>query len=196
MIPSSREISYRLTGAWLLARFDARGALYFEESRGAALRSFFAAAITAPAFTVIALLSLATRDVKEDLPAVTVMLLYGLFYCLSWVAAPVAIHQICLAIGRERAFFRFLSATNWISVITFHLNLVVIILVTGGVLPGPLAGLLIVALYGYVVAYQWFVNLHCLGVSTLAAVAFVGVQLIIHFLLESIVLDIVFQASG
>ena len=31
MIPSRQEIVYRVFGAWLLARFDASGAQYFDE---------------------------------------------------------------------------------------------------------------------------------------------------------------------
>src|SRR3546814_5855868 len=55
MIPSCQEIFYRVFGAWLLARLDATGAQYFDESPQAALRSFFAALLVEPAVTVTVL---------------------------------------------------------------------------------------------------------------------------------------------
>src|SRR3546814_9955248 len=52
---SDLEIFYRVFGAWLLARLDATGAQYLDESPQAALRSFFAALLVAPAVTVTVL---------------------------------------------------------------------------------------------------------------------------------------------
>jgi len=196
MIASNREVAYRVYGAWLLARFDSRGVQYFDESPQAALRSFYAALLTAPAFIVISLLSLSATGVKEGVPDIVVLIVHFLFYILLWVVTPVIMHLICQMIDRPEAFFRFLSANNWSSVITYHLNLVVVILVVGGVLPEGVAGLAIFAAYGYVLAFQWFLNLRCLDVSPLAAAGFVGLQLVLHILIESIALGFIVQPAS
>src|SRR3546814_10558058 len=66
MIPSRQEIAYRTYGAWLLARFDAGGARYFDESPLGALRSFFAAALVAPAYFIGKLLSISGAGLQSD----------------------------------------------------------------------------------------------------------------------------------
>lgn len=196
MIPSRQEVTYRVYGAWLLARFDARGVQYFDDSPNAALRSFYAAVLTAPAFIVISLLSLATSELKEDMPAFIVLVVHTLFYVLLWVVAPVIIHRICQVIDRGDAFFRYLSANNWSNVITYHLNLVMVVLILGEILPAPVVGLLIFATYGYVIAYNWFIGLRCLDINALTAAGLVGLQLVLHVLIESIVLDILTQSAS
>jgi hypothetical protein len=196
MIPSRQEVTYRVYGAWLLARFDARGVQYFDDSPNAALRSFYAAVLTAPAFIVISLLSLATSELKEDMPAFIVLVVHTLFYVLLWVVAPVIIHRICQVIDRGDAFFRYLSANNWSNIITYHLNLVMVVLILGEILPAPVVGLLIFATYGYVIAYNWFIGLRCLDINALTAAGLVGLQLVLHVLIESIVLDILTQSAS
>jgi len=196
MIPSRQEVTYRAYGAWLLARFDARGVQYFDDSPNAALRSFYAAVLTAPAFIVISLLSLATSELKEDMPAFIVLVVHTLFYVLLWVVAPVIIHRICQVIDRGDAFFRYLSANNWSNIITYHLNLVMVVLILGEILPAPVVGLLIFATYGYVIAYNWFIGLRCLDINALTAAGLVGLQLVLHVLIESIVLDILTQSAS
>ena len=196
MIPSRQEVTYRVYGAWLLARFDARGVQYFDDSPNAALRSFYSAVLTAPAFIVISLLSLATSELKEDMPAFIVLVVHTLFYVLLWVVAPVIIHRICQVIDRGDAFFRYLSANNWSNIITYHLNLVMVVLILGEILPAPVVGLLIFATYGYVIAYNWFIGLRCLDINALTAAGLVGLQLVLHVLIESIVLDILTQSAS
>jgi hypothetical protein len=196
MTPTREEIVYRVFGASLLARFDARGMEYFDESPEAALRSFFAAALVAPAFIVISLLSLTGSATKTDQAAFFVMLVFALYYTLLWVVSPVIVYRVCQVIGRETAFFRFLSANNWASVITLHLSMVVAILRSTGIVPEALASLLILAVFGYVLAYQWFIARHGLDVSPLGAVGFVALQFVIHFMIESIIVGLVFQSAG
>jgi hypothetical protein len=196
MIPSSQEILYRIYGAWRLARFDASGAQYFDVSPEAALRSFFAAALVAPAFFFANFLALSATGASSDAGTFTVALVFALYYCLLWTAPPVIIYRVCQVIDRESAFFRFLSANNWSSVITVHLSFVMAILHAGGLLPEALAGLLSLAVYAYVLGYQWFITRHCLDVSPLAAVGFVALHFVLGFLIESIGLGIVFQPDG
>lgn len=196
MIPSSQEILYRTYGAWRLARFDEGGAQYFDASPEAALRSFFAAVLVAPAFFIANLLALSATGASSDAGTFTLALVFALYYCLLWAAPPVIIYRVCQVIDRESAFFRFLSANNWSSVITVHLSFVVAALHASGVLPEALAGLLSLAVYAFILGYQWFITRHCLDVSPLAAVGLVALHFVLGFLIESIGLGIVFQSGG
>jgi hypothetical protein len=197
MIPSRQEIAYRVFGAWQLARFDAGGKQYFDESPQAALRSFFAAALSAPAFVITQLLIFSTTtEVATEAGAVTLMLVFALYYCLIWVVSPVIFHRICQVIDRERAFFRFLSAINWSGVIAIHLHLVVTVLEAGGIVPEALGSLPGLAAIAYLLLYHWFIARHCLDVSPLAAVGFVALDAIIGVLIGNIALGMVFQPVG
>ncbi|MGD1880224.1 MAG: hypothetical protein ACFB13_22320 [Kiloniellaceae bacterium] len=196
MIPSRQEIFYRIYGAWRLARFDAGGAAYFDAAPGAALRSFFAAALVAPAFIIGQLLAFSYAQVTTDANAVTVFLVFALEYCLLWVVPPVIVYRICQTIDREDAFFRFLSANNWSSVVTIHLQLAVTALGAVGLVPEALAPLVALATYAYMLGYQWFLTRHCLGVNALASAGFVALQFFIGLLIESITLNLIFQPAG
>ena len=112
MIPSRQEIAYRVYGAWRLARADAKGAQYFDESPAAALRSFFAAVLVAPAF--LATLALLRTEPPPAEP-LAIGLVIALGYSLLWTVYPVIVYRICQVIDREQAFFRYLSADNWSS---------------------------------------------------------------------------------
>ena len=196
MIPSRQEIFYRFYGAWRLARFDAGGAQYFDQSRGAALRSFFAAALVAPAFIIGQLLAFSGAEITTEAGDVTVFLIFALEYCLLWVVPPVIVYRICQTIDRESAFFRFLSANNWSSMITMHLQLIIAALSIAGMIPEALAPLVSLVVYAYILGYQWFLTRHCLGVSALASVGFVVLQFFIGLLIESLSLGLIFQPAG
>ena len=193
MIPSTQEIAYRVFGSWLLARFDRRGVQYFDESTQAALRSFFAAVLVAPAFAVINLVYFSRSELVTEEPAPVVVLVFALYYCLLWVAPAVIFHRICLVIDRESAFFRFLSANNWTSVIVLHLELLVVLFNASGIVPGAVTPLLTLIAYAYVLTYQWFITRHCLDVTPLAAVGFVVLQFIIGYLVSNIATGVIFQ---
>ncbi|MEQ8355760.1 MAG: hypothetical protein RH942_09515 [Kiloniellaceae bacterium] len=193
MIPSSQEILYRVFGAWRLARFDAGGAQYFDDSPEAALRSFFAAALVAPAFFVTLLVIYPEAPAIGPLP---VILIRFLAYVLLWSVFPVIAHRICQVIGAEQAFFRYLAADNWAGVIAYHLQLVVLIAAAGGFLPVALSGLLQLSVHIYLVAYSWFIARHCLAVSGPAAAGFVVLQLVIGLLIQAVASGIIYETGG
>ncbi|GAB4394111.1 MAG: hypothetical protein Tsb0032_16260 [Kiloniellaceae bacterium] len=185
MIPSSQEIIYRLYGALRLARFDSGGANYFETSPEAAARSFFAALLVAPAYFFIDLL-MAAETPAQDVTLFTV-LVEILIYSLSWTVFPVVAHFVCLSIDRQQAYFRFLAATNWAKVLTYHLGLALFALVFAEVLPASLGALLGLGAVGYLIGYQWFIARSCLNISAAGAAGFLMLQILIDFFIVSFV---------
>src|SRR3546814_13489240 len=91
MIPSCQEIFYRVFGEWLLARLDATGAPYFDESSQAALRSFFAALLVAPAVTVTVSFA---HGALPPVGASAVIVVTLVTYCLLWTASPLIAHPV------------------------------------------------------------------------------------------------------
>jgi hypothetical protein len=188
MIPSRQEIAYRVFGAWLLARLDASGAQYFDESRQAALRSFFAALLVAPAFLATLLL---TREDAPPVDAPVVVLVTVLCYSLLWTAYPLIAYRVCQTIDREQAFFRYLAATNWASIIAYHFQLLVVILMVG-LLPEILMPLVGLALRACLLAYAWFIARSCLKISGMAAAGFVVLEFIVAMFIQIIAIGILY----
>jgi hypothetical protein len=197
MIPGPKEIAYRVYGAWQLACFKTVGLAYFDESRAAAARSFFAAVLAVPAFVIIQLLTFSNSTVvRTDASALTLALVFALYYCLMWVVSPVILYRICQMIDRERDFFRYLSAINWGGVIVLHLQLAIILLEAIGLIPEALGILPDISILAYLLFYQWFITRHSLKVSALGATGFVALDFIIGVLLNNIALGSLFQPVG
>lgn len=184
MIPSSREILYRTYGAWRLARFDAGGKQYFDAAPDAALRSFFAALLVAPAYAISLLLQGGQAGETDALAA---GLVFILTYSLEWTVFPVIVFYICQAMDRQQAFFGYLSAINWASMISYHLLLVLTVLVVGGLIPAALVPLASFGFHAYLMGYLWFITRHCLDVSAPAAVGFVALNFFISLFIYAVV---------
>lgn len=189
MIPSRQEIAYRIYGAWRLARVDAGGAQYFDAAPDAALRSFFAAVLVAPAFLATLLL---LRNDPPPADPLAVGLVIALCYSLLWTVYPVIVYRICQVIDREQAFFRYLCADNWASVIGFHFQLAVLLLIVGGVVPAAIAPLVELVMRACLLAYSWFIIRSCLDVSGAAAAAFVALQFAVVLFIQIIAISILY----
>jgi hypothetical protein len=189
MIPSRQEIAYRVYGAWRLARFDARGVQYFDESPQAALRSFFAAVLVAPAF-LVTLLLVTNEPCAADPLAIGLVITLG--YSLLWTLFPVIVYRICQVIDREQAFFRYLCADNWASIIGYHFQLAVLLLIVGGVVPAALAPLVELVMHAYLLAYSWFIVRSCLNVTGVAAAAFVALQFAVALFIQIVARSIIY----
>ena len=193
MIPTAQEVIYRVYGAWQFARLNAGATQYFEESPQAALRSFFAAVLVAPAYLILILLAHNEAPPRDPLE-VGVVVLLG--YSLLWTVFPLVAYRICLIIDRERAFFRYLCADNWSSIITQHFQLVVLLLIAGGIVPEVLASLVVLAMYACLLIYSWFIARSCLDVSSAVAAGFIVLQQIVGLLIQFIVTGILYPDAS
>jgi hypothetical protein len=180
MIPSRQEVLYRLYGTLRLARFDPAGAQYFDESPEAAARSFFAAALVTPAYFFINLMAPAEATGQREVTIVTILAMF-LVYSLSWTVFPVIAFHICRTIDREQAFFRYLSANNWSRVLTYHLGLVLFVLLVGGTVPPGFVALLTLAGAAFLIGYSWFIARCCLNISPAGAAGFLVLQIMVEF---------------
>ena len=183
-MPSLRDIVYGLFGALRLARLDRTGMAYFDRTPEGFWKSFFAAALVAPGFALLIILDPATQD--SQAVWLRLLLVHATAYVIRWTAYPLAVHQICAAIGKERAFIGFIVAVNWANVIQIAFILPVVGFTVSGLLSGG-TGLLVNALaYLLILGYQWFVTRTALEVGARAAAGLVALDLVIGFMTQGI----------
>ncbi len=183
-MPSLRDIVYGLYGAWRLARLDRGGLVYFDRSDAGFWRSFFAAALVAPAYVVLVAVDLTERDISAD--ALRLIVVHASAYSLGWTVYPVATRAVCQAIGRDNAYVGFIVAFNWCQVIQVIVYLPAVAVGALGILPVTAAAWLHVFVYALVLAYEWFVIRVTLDVRPFPAAGFVGLDLVLGILITGI----------
>lgn len=175
MIPSATETGYALYGSWRLAHFDRGGLAYFGRTPADFWKSFFAAVIIAPGYLVLVLLHLADVAIGADF--LSLVLVQGLAYVVSWLAFPVAMVPIAEALGRDDRYIGYIVAFNWIKVLQMLVYLPVTALVSLEVLPQGLGGLLTLMVAVAILVYAWFTTKAAMEISGPAAGALVFLDL-------------------
>jgi hypothetical protein len=184
MIPSLTEILTALYGAWRMARLDARGLTYFDDSPEGVWRSFFAAVIVGPAFAVMmifhfSMLPLGTDPVRFALAEI-------LAYIISWVAYPLLIVSVTQLLRCHEHAFLYICAYNWSLVLQHALWVPVTILTLTGIFPEPLAQLAWLVALGAILVYMWFIARRALDVPGLTAAGIVLLDLLLGLVIRSI----------
>ena len=177
-MPTTRELSHALYGAWLLARRNPTGLLFFDSSAAGCRRSFAAALICFPAFFVILGIRLPESVWQSDgvwrmLSAQTIA------YVMGWAASPLAFHLLCHLIERDERFLAYVTAYNWSQVLQYALLLAAIGLKASGLLPPVAGGVLLELCLLLTYVYSWYVARVSLHVGGLQAVPFVLVDLVL-----------------
>ena len=125
MIPAItlREIAAALYGAVRLARGDAHGIDFFEDSVDGFWKSFWAAAIVAPAYAILLAINLDDAEIKSGILRIAIVELTA--YVAGWAAFPLAMHYVAEFMDREERYLRYIAAANWCAVIQVGLYLFV-----------------------------------------------------------------------
>ncbi|MBM3487491.1 MAG: hypothetical protein FJX67_12815 [Alphaproteobacteria bacterium] len=178
------EVVRGLYGAWRLARQDAAGFSVFANTKEAALRSFWAAAVALPAYVVTLLANVAVARAQAG--TFKIVLVEATAYVIGWTAFPLLILHLANAIGKLDRVYRYLAAYNWSVVIQLAALATLSIVLSLGVFPRQLAAMLMLGVYLAILAYQWYVAREGLTVSGGVAAAIVAIDfflsLLIHFL--------------
>jgi len=145
-----------LTGAWHLARFDARGMDYFAGTPDSAWRSFATALVVIPAYLGLALVRFS--DQLEQASLVRFVSLEMLSFIVSWVGYALAMYHFTRFLEREQRYPAFLEAYNWSAVVQLVIYLPTALLGELELLPEGLDQGLAFAVTIMVMVYQWFVT--------------------------------------
>jgi len=178
-----REAASGLYGAWRLAHLDRGGHRWFDATREGAIRSFWAAAIAAPAFLLIVL---SRPDVEfdagraaPDVDFVRSLLVQSVSYAILWAAFPLVAEKLVRLVDRAGRFLALVCAYNWANVISLCAQAAAHVIVLAGILPAPLANMLRLVVLLVVVGYHGFVVKTALDVGWGAAAGFVLADLAI-----------------
>jgi hypothetical protein len=177
-VPTTRELSYALYGAWLLARRNPTGLLFFDSSVEGCRRSFTAALICFLPFLI--LLGLRVPESAWHGDGVTRMLAaQTIAYVMGWAASPLAFQFLCRLVEREERFLAYVTAYNWSQVLQYALLMGIVGLTASGLLP-PLAGAVLLELAMLLIyVYSWYIARVSLHVGGFQAVAFVLLDLVL-----------------
>ena len=177
-MPTSRELSYALYGAYLLARRNPTGLMFFDSSVDGCRRSFVAALLIYPAYLILLALYLPeARWVETGLFRVLVVQTIG--YVTIWAALPLGFLVLCRFIEREERFLGYVTAYNWSQVLQIALLLAVSGLAASGLLP-EVAGALVAEICVLLLyVYSWYIARVALQIGGLQALAFVLLDIVL-----------------
>lgn len=176
-MPSLREVTKALYGAWRLLRFDAGGMSWFDISITGFWRSFLAAVLVAPGYAIVMGIALAVRD--EPVNPGRAIVIASIAYVLSWAAFPVVAILLTRLLAVTDRYFQLVISTNWSSVPQMLVILPAVIVEASGVLPRG-GSLVTVGVTLYALVYEWFVIRTALGTTSIRATGILLVQVIIN----------------
>lgn len=177
-LPSLREVSSGLYGAWRLARLDTKAMAWFDRGPEGTARSFWAAIICFPAFVAL----LALRVAPEDWAAsgvAHILLVESIGYVAGWAAYPLAALAFCRLFGVGRGGYDYVTAYNWSQILETGLFLVVALVGVFHVLSDEAASILSLVILLLVLAYEWFIARVATGAGASAATALVLIDLVL-----------------
>lgn len=182
---STAEVAQGLYGATRLAKGDRNGIRFFGDTPEAFWKSFWAAAVAAPAFAILVAIELSNVSVTSG--PLRVVLIECVGYVAGWAAFPLAMHYVAEFIDREEHYIRYICAANWGSVLQVTLYLLVTAFLALDFLPRPLAVIVSLAAYAAIFVYQWWVARVGLELGRGGAVGIVVLDFVISLILNGIV---------
>jgi len=183
MVPA-REVVSSLYGAYRLARLDAGGLQFFNDSTDGFWRSFFASVIVLPFYLV--LLVVRHNTTLEHVAAFRFYTVELIAYVIAWVAFPLVMVSFAKVLDRDRFYVRFIVAYNWAAVLQNGIYLPITILTAAGLLSDPLANTFALTALAAIVVYVWFVTRTALEIAAGRAAGIVGVDFLLSILVNAV----------
>ena len=179
-VPAS-EAARSLYAVWRLLNWDSGAMRYFDGTRGAAIRSFWAAAIGAPIYAVIVAVGYgpsASGDPAREFAVLAVG------YVVTWTAFPLAMLYVADVLGRPHQYFRFLATYNWATVLQ-HL-IILAAAVAAALAPPALGRAIVLGAVLFTLVYEWFIARTALQIGPLPAAGVVAVDVFISLFVNVI----------
>jgi hypothetical protein len=182
---TAREITYGVYGAWRLAHLDPSGMQHLDTSPAGFWRSFWAAAVIAPAYALIVFLRIAERQASGVTPRI--LLIEIIAYAIGWTAFPLASWYLLSALGKAERYFGYIVAYNWSNTLQICVYVPLTLLERTGALPPVLIGILGMAAVAAILYYQFFIARTALQVDAPIAAGLVFMDVMIAILLQGVV---------
>lgn len=172
---SLRELSIAMFGAWRFATLDRSAIQFFDNTPEAFWRSFNAALIALPAYSLLVLLSFTEHPVTAG--PVRILFTEGIAYVIGWVLFPLVMVAFTDTVKCGDRYFRFIAAWNWSIVLQAFLFLAVSAFVASGTVPDGLGALISLAAMLAIFLYQGFIAKATLDIPVPAAAVVVVIDL-------------------
>lgn len=176
-----REIVRSTYGAWRLAHADPGGMAFFDATEEGFWRSFRVAILLLPLHALAVALQLDFTQAEGRWTHIVAIDLVA--YAIGWMAYPVAAHLLVTVLDREREYVGYIVAYNWSNMIAAPLQLAVVVLMLGDLLPGFMLHLLFVGMLAALALYAWFIARTALRVGPWPAAGLVAIDALITYLL-------------
>jgi hypothetical protein len=177
-LPSLREVSAGVYGAWRLARLDTKAMAWFDRSPEGTARSFWAAIICFPVFVALLALRVAPADWAESGVA-HILLVESIGYVVGWAAYPLAALAFCRVFRVGGGGYDYVTAYNWSQILETGLFLVVALIGVSHLLSDDAATILSFVVLLAVLAYEWFIARVATGAGAGVATALVLIDLVL-----------------
>lgn len=201
-MPSLREISSSVRGAWLLFVMDPRGMTQFNISANGFWNSFFAAVILAPVYFFVLLAQYKlNREVQQiaqeqqaanptlpELPPIPdlsdYLLAQGIAYVALWAIFPIVMLWVTRLIRIPNKYVPFVVAYNWSAIVVLTIQLPPFALFYFGLvgIVGAIAPLLSILLV--IMIYRWYVAYTALGLPAIACLGIVTLDFVINIFIQ------------
>ena len=173
-----KEVRAALAGAVELARGDTRGLTYFAGTVREFWRSFWAAAIVAPAWVLL----LALDEQPMTASPLVMVAIQAIDYALLWTAFPLVLHEILSRRQGTERFCLYISVHNWASVIETPAMLFAASFAVA--VPYDIAQLLPLLVTVSIFAYEWFIARVALRIGFGAAAAVAALDFLLSLTIQ------------
>lgn len=181
---SAAEIARGTQGAIRVLQLDPGAPFQYDNTPEACLRSFRVIVLAAPLYAFYVLIHYTKFEAAAD--EAEILLVESLRYIIDWLLYPVLFYEIARRRGWLDRYPRYIATLNWINLPA--ILIAVIGTALASIAPGPLSGLLVIAMQG--LFFYWFLAATRLGLGVGWPVA--GLLLLINWmpmLLMSLLVD-------
>ncbi len=135
-------------------------------------RSFLAAAVAFPLSLLMLALAPHGMDITAKLLAADI-----LGYVVTWTAFPLVMVYLAERMQVFSHYWRFIIATNWANLLQGAVFAAVVLLNASGAVPEPVAAMLFMAVWFWILLFKWRLARHGLEIANLPAVGIVLLDL-------------------
>lgn len=183
MIPV-RDIVFGLRGAWLLAKGDASGIVWFGNDLGSFWRSFFALFIIAPPYAV--LLALKSSVDGADIGFFRYGAINAVIYVMGWFVYPLVVERVSEMVGKREHYLRYICAYNWCAVFHNSIYLTFALLGYSGIINQDMMSFFLLFTFVWVLFYLWVIARVGLDLTPMNALAFVVLDLLLGLFVNAL----------
>jgi hypothetical protein len=183
-MPTIVEFVYVLRGLRRLIQFDVGGLGYFDRSIEGFWRSFRAALLLAPLYSIVIPLNL--ELIRPTVGWQHIMIIEILAYIVSWLLFPLVAYEICRLIGRDAEYPGYIVVYNWSKILIVAAQVLVWLPTVMGITDAETsAGLYRVAYVAFLI-YLWFIARASLRIDAFSAIGLVLTSYVLTLVLNII----------